>query len=148
MCPRDSRTVWLTFGLIIAAGICGCGGGASASATSSSEASLDAGLKAFQEKDWATAETNLSAAIANGHLQPDLTESALRSLAVSRIHLDKLPAAESDLMVLSQGAADMDLYWVACAELELKKGDQEAAKNAAIQARELNPDVELPSELQ
>ena len=37
---------------------------------------------------------------------------------------------------------------MACAELELKKGDQDAAKNAASQAREINPDVELPPELQ
>jgi len=147
MGTRNSLTAWVTIGLIIAAAICGCGAGASASATAVSEASLDAGLKAFEEKDWATAETNLSAAIANGHLQPDLTESALRSLAVSRIHLDKLTAAESDLMVLSQNAADMDLYWVACAELELKKGDPEAAKHAANQAREYNPDVKLPTEL-
>lgn len=137
----------LTVALMGTAAISGCGG-AAATSISSSESLLDAGLKAFQEKDYAAAETHLAAAIANGHLQPDLGENALRSLAVARIRLDKLTAAESDLMSLSMGAAEMDLYWVACAELELKKGDQEAAKNAAQQAREINPDVELPPELQ
>ncbi len=141
------RPLCLIVALSASAVISGCGGG-TASSISSSQGSLDAGLKAFQEKDYAAAETHLAAAIANGHLQPDLGENALRSLAVARIRLDKLTAAESDLLSLSMGAADMDLYWVACAELALKKGDQEAAKDAVTQARELNPDVELPPELQ
>ena len=140
-----SHSLCLATSLFIATIACGCVTSATSLATS--EASLDAGLRAFEEKDWATAETNLSAAVVNGHLQPDLTEIALRSLAVARIHLDKLTAAESDLMVLSQNAADMDLYWLACAELALKKGDLEAARDAANQAREFNPGVELPSEL-
>lgn len=84
----------------------------------------------------------------HGHLQPDLMENAFRTLAVSRICLDKLPTAESDLAALSPGAADMDLYWVAFAELALKKGDIDAAKDAAIQARLINPDIELRTELQ
>ena len=147
MHTRIFRTFCMTVALFPTAVISGCGGG-TASSISSSQGSLDAGLKAFQEKDYAAAETHLAAAIANGNLQPDLGENALRSLAVARIRLDKLAAAESDLTSLSTGAADMDLYWVACAELALKKGDQEAAKNAATQARELNPDVELPPELQ
>ena len=141
------RPLCVTVALLTTAVIIGCGG-AKATSISSSEGLLDAGLKSFQAKDYAAAETHLAAAIANGNLQPDLGENALRSLAVARIRLDKLAAAESDLLSLSMGAADMDLYWVACAELALKKGDQEAAKDAATQARELNPDVELPPELQ
>lgn len=137
----------LTVALMTTAVICGCGG-ADATSISSSESLLDAGLKAFQEKDYAAAETHLAGAIANGHLQPDLGENALRSLAVARIRLGKLTEAETDLVSLSKGAAEMDLYWVACAELELKKGNQEAAENAAERAREINPDVELPPELQ
>ena len=141
------RPLCVTVALLTTAVIIGCGG-AKATSISSSEGLLDAGLKSFQAKDYAAAETHLAAAIANGHLQPDLAEEALRSLAVARIRLDKLVAAENDLIALARGAADLDLYWVACAELELKKGNQQAAENAAEQARELNPEVELPPALQ
>lgn len=147
MYTRIFRRLCLIVALSAIAVISGCGG-AAATSISSSESSVDAGLEAFQEKDYAAAETHLAAAMSNGHLQPDLSENALRSLAVARIRLDKLTEAENDLTLLSASAADMDLYWVACAELELKKGDQEAARNAANQAIELNPNVELPPELQ
>ena len=147
MRTRIFRPLCMTVALVTTAVINGCSG-ASATSVSSSESSLDAGLTAFNEKDYAAAETHLAAAIENGHLQPDLSENALRSLAVARIRLDKLTEAESDLLALSMGAADMDLYWVAYAELELKKGNREASEKAVDQARELNPDVKLPLELQ
>lgn len=108
----NTRIFWpfgLTVALSVTTLISGCGGAASTS-ISTSEGSVDAGLKAFQENDYATAETHLAASIKNGHLQPGLMENALRTLAVSRIRLDKLPTAESDLSALSLGAADMDLF--------------------------------------
>jgi phage shock protein A len=42
----------------------------------------------------------------------------------------------------------MDLFWVANAELALKKGDSAAAKKALTEARKVNRAVKLSDELQ
>jgi hypothetical protein len=42
----------------------------------------------------------------------------------------------------------MDQYWLATAELELKKGNTAAAKDAVRQARALNARLQLPKELE
>jgi predicted Zn-dependent protease len=125
----------------------GCGGGASESAVSFGEGSVATGLEAFRAEDWAKAEEDLSAALAKGALQPDLAESALRSLAVSRIRLGKLDEAENDLRQLMEGAAEMDLCWLAKAELALKKGDPAATRAAVEEARKSNPAIEIPASL-
>ena len=41
----------------------------------------------------------------------------------------------------------MDQYWLAVAELELKKGNNTAAKEAVKQARSVNSRLQLPKEL-
>lgn len=127
----------------------GCNGGApSASSIAETEGSYEAGLQAFQSGDFTTAETQLQAAIASGSLQPDLAEAALRLRARSRTALGKTAEAEADLAELKQGAAEMDQYWLATAELELKKGNTAAAKDAVKQARALNARLQLPKELE
>lgn len=126
----------------------GCGGGApSASSIAETEGSYEAGLQAFQNGDFTTAESQLQAAIASGSLQPDLAEAALRLRARSRTALGKTAEAEADLAELKQGAAEMDQYWLAVAELELKKGNNTAAKEAVKQARSVNSRLQLPKEL-
>ncbi|MFM8724609.1 MAG: hypothetical protein ACKON9_05720 [Planctomycetaceae bacterium] len=127
----------------------GCGAGAaSASSVAETEGSFEAGLQAFQTGDFATAETQLTAAVSSGSLQPDLAEAALRLRARTRTALGKTAEAEADLAELKSGAAEMDQYWLACAELELKKGNTAAAKDAVKQARSVNPKVALPKELE
>ena len=106
-----------------------------------SEASVDAGLKAFEERRWEVAEQQLSKAIENGGLLPDLAEAAMRSLAVSRIHLGQLEEAKADLQQLEQGATEMDHFLLATAELALKQGDTGAARKAIGEARKWNPSV-------
>ena len=128
--------------------IAGCGVSGGSGQVASSEASVDAGLKAFDERRWEEAEQQLSSAIGNGGLQPDLAESAMRSLAVARIHLGKLEEAKKDLQQLQQGATEMDLFWLASAELALKQGDTAAAKKAIAEARKCNRSVKLSDELQ
>lgn len=128
--------------------LAGCGQGEDSGQVALSEASVDAGLKAFEERRWEEAEQQLSTAIGNGGLFPDLAEAAIRSLAVSRIHLGKLEEAEADLQQLEQGATEMDLFWLARAELALKKGDTAAAKQAIAEARKVNRTVKLSDELQ
>ena len=108
----------------------------------------DAGLQAFQNGDFTTAESQLQAAISSGSLQPDLAEAALRLRARSRTALGKTAEAEADLAELKQGAAEMDQYWLAMAELELKKGNSTAAKEAVRQARGVNSRLQLPKELE
>jgi len=127
----------------------GCGeGAASASSVAETEGSYEAGLQAFQTGDFATAETQLTAAVSAGALQPDLAEAALRLRARTRTALGKIAEAEADLTELKSGAAEMDQYWLACAELELKKGNTAAAKDAVKQARSANSKVTLPKELE
>ena len=128
--------------------IAGCGVSGDSGQVALSEASVDAGLKAFDEQRWEEAEQQLSAAIGNGGLQPDLAEATMRSLAVARIHLGKLEEAKSDLQQLQQGATEMDLFWLASAELALKQGDTAGAKKAVAEARRCNPSVKLSAELQ
>ena len=128
--------------------LAGCGSGpASESTVSQTEASYETGLKAFEAGDFNSAESQLAAAISNGTLQPDLSESAIRTLARARVALGKLPEAEADLKQLQAGAMEMDQFWVAMAELELKKGNNADAKKAIQQARAANPRVVLPKPL-
>ena len=128
--------------------LAGCGNGpASESTVSQTEAGYETGLKAFEEGDFNSAESTLAAAISNGTLQPDLTESAIRTLARARVALGKLPEAEADLKQLQAGAMEMDQFWVAMAELELKKGNNAEAKKAIQQARTTNPRLVLPKPL-
>lgn len=127
----------------------GCGAGAaSASSVAETEGSYEAGLQAFQTGDFAAAETQLTAAVSSGSLQPDLAEAALRLRARTRTALGKTAEAEADLAELKSGAAEMDQYWLACAELELKKGNTAAAKDAVKQARSANSKVALPKGLE
>jgi hypothetical protein len=138
----------LTCALVLISIVTGCGSGTDGGQISFSEATVENGLKAFEQRDWQKAELELSTAIGNGGLQPDIAEAAIRSLAVSRVHLGKLAEAEADLQTLKQGAMEMDLFWLASAELAVKKGDSAAAKKAIAEARELNRSVKLSEELQ
>lgn len=143
---RPFVTLVLTIGLLA---VPGCSGGApSASSIAETEGSYEAGLEAFQKGDFTAAETQLQAAISSGSLQPDLAEAALRLRARSRTALGKTAEAEADLAELKQGAAEMDQYWLAVAELELKKGNTTAAKDAVKQARGINARLQLPKELE
>lgn len=116
-------------------GLCGCGdSGAAPEEVTSSESSFDAGEQAFRSGDFATAEAQLSTAVTAGALQADLLETALLLLARSRIAQGKLAEAEADLKQLALGATAMDQYWLANAELLLKKNDS-AAQRKELQRR-------------
>lgn len=126
----------------------GCGdSGAAPDRIASAETGFDAGQQAFQNGDFAAAESQLTAAISAGVLQPDLLENALLLLARSRIAQGKLAEAEADLKQLEQGVMALDQYWLANAELSLKKNDAAAARKAVQESRKANPKVELPATL-
>ncbi|MEY3175732.1 MAG: hypothetical protein RLZZ436_3646 [Planctomycetota bacterium] len=126
----------------------GCGDSSAApDRIASAEGGFDAGQQAFQNGDFAAAESHLTAAISAGVLQPDLLENALLLLARSRIAQGKLAEAEADLKQLEQGVTALDQYWLANAELSLKKNDAAAARKAVQESRKANPKVELPATL-
>lgn len=128
--------------------LCGCGdSGAAPEKVTSSESSFDAGEQAFRSGDFAAAEAQLSAAVTAGALQADLLETALLLLARSRIAQGKLAEAEADLKQLEAGATAVDQYWLATAELLLKKNDTAGAKKAIAEARKANSKVDLPAPL-
>ncbi|MFO0978736.1 MAG: hypothetical protein U0996_20180 [Planctomycetaceae bacterium] len=126
---------------------CSSGSGAAASSVAASEGSLQTGLDAYEKGDYAAAETALAAAVTSGALQADLIETALRTLAQSRIQLGKLDEAAADLEKLKAGAAELDKYWLTVAELEKKKGNASAVSDAIKQAKTLNPKVQIPPAL-
>jgi len=133
---------------LVALALCGCGdSGAAPEKVTSSESSFDAGEQAFRSGDFATAEAQLSMAVTAGALQADLLETALLLLARSRIAQGKLAEAEADLKQLESGATAMDQYWLATAELLLKKNDSAGAKRAVTEAKKANPKVDLPASL-
>ena len=139
----------LAFAPVLFLNLAGCGdSGASASSIAATEGSYEAGLAAFQQGDAAAAEAQLTAAITAGSLQPDLAEAALRLRARARTAQGRTAEAEADLQELKAGAAEMDQYWLAVAELELKKGNTAAAKDAVKQARSANSKLQLPKELE
>ena len=139
------RRLFPTLWLLIAAFVCGCGdGGASSATVSSGEGSVAKGLEAADKGDWAAAETELIAAIADGALQPDMSEKAILTLARARIELGKLDDAAKDIALIEQGAAEMDQVWLVKCALAIKKGDAAGAKAAFAEAKKFNPGVNAP----
>lgn len=127
----------------------GCSSGSgSASTIAAGENSLQSGLDAYEKGDYAAAETALNAAITSGALQADLVETAIRTLAQSRIQLGKTDEAATDLEKLKAGASELDKYWLVVAELEKKKGNAAAVADAIKQAKAANPKVQVPPSLQ
>lgn len=126
----------------------GCSGSpASQDDVAATESAYESGLKCFEQSDFSGAEKQLTAAVASGTLQPDLTESALRTLARARIAQGKLAEAEETLKQLQAGAMEQDQFLLVTAELELKKGNRDAAKRAVQQARAVNSKLTIPAPL-
>lgn len=141
-----SSRLFPTLWLLTLSFVGGCGGSASSN-VSSGEGSVTKGLEAIEKADWAAAETELSAAIADGALQPDMSEKAMLSLAKARIELGKLDDAAKDIAQLEQGAAEMDQVWLVKCALAIKQGDSAKAKSAFAEAKKHNPDVTAPAGL-
>ncbi len=129
-------------------GLSGCGDSSAAPGQiAAAEGGFDAGQQSFRNGDFVAAESQLSAAVASGTLQPDLLENALLLLARSRIASGKIAEAEADLKQLEVGAMAMDQYWLAMAELLVKKNDSAGARKALQEAKKANPKLELPAAL-
>lgn len=145
--PRRLTLTRLFAAIVFCILVSGCGLSSDSGKISFSESSVDNGLSAFEARDREKSERDLAAAISRGGLQPDLAEKAIRTLAVARMRQGKLVEAEADLQSLMKEAADVDLCWLAMAELQLNKGDPTAAKNALSEALKINPALQLPDEL-
>lgn len=143
---RCALVVCVVAGLIALQPGCSSGSG-SAATVAAGENSLQGGLDAFDKGDYAAAETALSGAVTSGALQADLVETAIRTLAQSRIQLGKTDEAAADLEKLKAGASELDKYWLVVAELEKKKGNAAAVADAIKQAKAANPKVQVPPSL-
>ncbi|MBL8817373.1 MAG: hypothetical protein JNL58_15205 [Planctomyces sp.] len=145
---NGGMSVRAAFGLLfftLAVVISGCGSdSASESQIAGGEGALGRGTAAFEQKDFITAEKELSAAVMAGVLQPDLLEIAQRTRARCLIELDRCDEAELLLAELEQGAAELDQVWLVRAEMSLKLGDRSAAQSAYDQAKKLNNKLKPP----
>jgi hypothetical protein len=143
--PAGSRITWLCLWLLML-GV-GCQSTVSPVKLRDSEAAYDAGIAALGNKDWATAESELSEALSGPGLQPDLHELALLARVRARVELGNLEGAAADIAVLEQGAAAMDQVLSLKSQLLLKQGDAAAAKQTFLDAKKLNPKLAAPAGL-
>ena len=83
-----TRFVSVTVLLMTPLMIAGCGGdGAAPESVTSSEGSVTKGVEAVAAKDWATAETELDAAIKAGALQPEREARVQGANGVARVYV-------------------------------------------------------------
>lgn len=115
---------------------------------SDAEAALQSGLDAIEKQDWATADSELSAALSGAGLQPDLYEQAMLARAKARLNAGNLDGAVADLVILEQGAAAMDQVLSVKGDLALRRNDKTAAIVAYQAAKKLNPKIVIPAQIQ
>lgn len=147
--PIISLTKIGMFVVAVAAGLlCGCGAKKLEEDTvRTAESSLDRGLAAFNEGDFAEAEECLSAAIEAGGLQPDLYLQACVERAVALGHLGRVEDGLLQLAYCEEGIEGPDQMELATARIYLAAGDEKTAKSHVNLAREANRRVQLPEEL-
>lgn len=110
--------------------------------------SVEQGEVALKSGDFAKADKVFTIALSRGTLLPDLVEKAKVGRARARIGQGNFTGAKADLDSLAQGAAAMDQVWVVRGEMLLKEGDKAGAKNAYVEAKNLNPSIVIPPEAQ
>lgn len=133
---------------LISCCLVGCGSGAGPSNRDLKVAdSLEKGFQAVEGGDWETAERELTIALDSQSLSGDRFEEALIGRARARVRSGNSDGAGTDIAMLERGAAAMDVVLALKAEMLVKKGDVQAAKAAAAEARKINSKIELPKEV-
>jgi Tfp pilus assembly protein PilF len=136
-------------GVALVIACCGCSSSqAPASSVAEAEVSVEQGEVALKSGDFAKADKVFTIALSRGTLLPDLVEKAKVGRARARIGQGNFTGAKADLDSLAQGAAAMDQVWVVRGEMLLKEGDKAGAKNAYVEAKNLNPSIVIPPEAQ
>jgi hypothetical protein len=123
--------------------LAGCGGTTSPDQIQTVEGALDRGLEAIEAADWSTADAELTLAIEEGGLNPDLIEAAYLGRARARIELDDLSAADEDLNTIAENAAAMDQVWLLRGQLAERRGDQAGMTAAYGTAKKLNKNIKI-----
>lgn len=113
-------------------------------ATAEQQNAYDAGITAIKNREFDTAEKNLTTAITESHLSADLQEDAYLQRARARMELNKLDDAKADIDWLADRATNLDAVWIARGQLLQKKGDQAGASKAYEEARKINPNISIP----
>lgn len=122
---------------MIGASGCGSSGMPSNAALTANEA-VERGTTALEEKDWATADAELTTALDSKTLSGDQYEEAVLARIKARLENDNLEGAEADLALIEDFAAAMDQVLLLKADLQLKQGDAGAAKKTFAMAKKIN----------
>ena len=119
--------------------LAGCGDAEIVVQRQSSQAALDAGVKAFESGHFSDAESQFTAAIDAGQLQPDLYCDAVIHRALARAEIGQSGTALADLEGIAANAPDLDRVHAARARVYLKQGERDRAAAEFQLAIKINP---------
>jgi tetratricopeptide (TPR) repeat protein len=129
-------------GAILIAITLGCGSSAERAGSRESAAeSYNTATTAFENKDFAAAAEQFTAAIDARGLNPDQYADAFLKRAVANATLANYDAAHADLDMLERGAPNLDEVYAARAFVLLKQGKRTEAQAAFNKAKQINPQV-------
>ena len=103
--------------------------------------------EAFVAGNFEQALSDYNLAIDGGGLRSELYAEALIHRAICHGELGNFDQAFADLEMAAQGAPNMDEVHAARGQVYLKQGDTPRARKQYKLARDINPQVELPSGL-
>lgn len=131
--------------LLLMAGSIGCGRSSAKLANQREMAgeAFGSAVAAFQNKDFAAAAEQFTAAIEARGLNPDQYGEAFLKRAVANAALGNFDAANADLDKLVRGAPNMDEVYAARAFVLLKQGKRGEAQAMFRKARQLNSQVRM-----
>ncbi len=104
----------------------------------SAQQAFDAGVVAFENRDFAVAEQELTSALEFGGLYGDLVDTARATRAVSVAAQGNFEAAHAFLNEMEQSTLEKDILYAARSYVLYKQGKKKAAKAAWSKARRVN----------
>lgn len=125
--------------ILCCAVLAGCGDAEIVVQRQSSQAAFDAGVKAFESGHFSDAETQFTATIDAGQLQPDQYCEAVVYRALARAEIGQFGPAMDDLDAITPHAPDLDRVHAARARVYLKQGERDRAAAEFQLAIQLNP---------
>ena len=129
---------------LLISSIVGCGGGTSdelVEKRKSAQQSFDEGMAAFGNKDFPTAESNLSDALESGGLYGELYDTARATLVAAQAAQSKFSEAQSTLTKLEQTATEKELIFAARSFLLQQQGKNGEAKREFAKAKRINRSI-------
>jgi len=143
------RQLLALLNLLLATALLGCGADPLADRAAKgkiAEESLNAGLQAYQSKDFETAAAQLKQACDAGTLILDLQIDARLKRAVALAHLGQFDVALGELAELEKGAPHLEHVYAARSFVFKKQGKQAEALAEFARAKKLSPSIQPISE--